>query len=168
MRGTWMIQSVKLLPSAQVMIPGSWDQALHQTPCSVRSLLLSLCCSPHSCSCFLSLPFLLIFSQINKISKRWWDTPMTPKCPYHTPTIFIGLSIPNHFLTMRQAGSMHRSITALWGRIIPISQMGKWSSNKSYAGQGTHPASAAPEFKPCLLGNCPMLMNHIITLTVQV
>ena len=30
------------LPSAQVMIPGSGDQALHQAPCSVESLLFPL------------------------------------------------------------------------------------------------------------------------------
>ena len=32
--------SVKHLPSAQVMIPGSWDQAPRQAPCLVGSLLL--------------------------------------------------------------------------------------------------------------------------------
>jgi len=44
-RGTWVAQSVKHLPSAQVMIPRSWDQALHRVPCSARSLS-SLCPSP--------------------------------------------------------------------------------------------------------------------------
>ena len=37
-----MAQSVKRLPSAQVMISGSWDGAAHWAPCSVGSLLLPL------------------------------------------------------------------------------------------------------------------------------
>ena len=37
-----MAQSVKFLPSAQVMIPGSWDQALSWAPCSVESRILPL------------------------------------------------------------------------------------------------------------------------------
>ena len=37
-----MAQSVKHLPPAEVLIPGSWDQALHQTPYSAGSLLLPL------------------------------------------------------------------------------------------------------------------------------
>ena len=41
-RDTWVAQSVKHLPSAQVMISGSWDGALHQAPCSVGSLILLL------------------------------------------------------------------------------------------------------------------------------
>ena len=40
--GAWVAQSIKHLPSAQVMIPGSWDRALHQAPCSVGGLLLPL------------------------------------------------------------------------------------------------------------------------------
>ena len=40
--GTWVAQSVKCLPSAQVMVPGSWDQAPHRAPCSAGDLLLSL------------------------------------------------------------------------------------------------------------------------------
>ena len=35
-----MAQPVKHLPLAQVMVPGSSDQALHQAPCSVGCLLL--------------------------------------------------------------------------------------------------------------------------------
>ena len=42
MSGTWVAQLVNCLPSAQVMIPGSWDRAPHRTPCSVGSLLLPL------------------------------------------------------------------------------------------------------------------------------
>ena len=30
--GSWMAQSIKHLPSDEVMIPGSWDQALHWAP----------------------------------------------------------------------------------------------------------------------------------------
>ena len=40
--GTCVAQPVKHLPSAQVMIPGSWDRAPHWAPCSVGSLLLPL------------------------------------------------------------------------------------------------------------------------------
>ena len=53
-------QLVKHLPSAQVMIPGSWDQAPRWAPCSVGSLLvppLSLCLS-------------LSLKLINKILKK--------------------------------------------------------------------------------------------------
>ena len=32
-RGAWVAQSVKCLPSAQVMIPGSWDRAPYRAPC---------------------------------------------------------------------------------------------------------------------------------------
>ena len=41
-QGTWGAQSVKCLPSAQVMIPGSWDRVPHWAPCSVGRLLLLL------------------------------------------------------------------------------------------------------------------------------
>jgi len=40
--GAWVARSVKHLPSAQVMISGSWDGARHQASCSAGSLLLSL------------------------------------------------------------------------------------------------------------------------------
>ena len=39
-RGAWVAQLVKNLPSAQVMISGSWDQAPDQASCSERSLLV--------------------------------------------------------------------------------------------------------------------------------
>ena len=51
MWGHLVDQSVKRLPSAQVLIPGSWDRALCRASCSARSLLLTLPC----CSCSLSL-----------------------------------------------------------------------------------------------------------------
>ena len=38
-----MAQLVKHLPEAQVIIPGSWDPAPPQAPCSTGSLLLPLC-----------------------------------------------------------------------------------------------------------------------------
>ena len=41
-RGAWVAQLVKGLPLAQVMILGSWDQALNWAPCSVGSLFLPL------------------------------------------------------------------------------------------------------------------------------
>ena len=37
-----MGQSFERLPSAQVMIPGSWNGVQHQAPCSVERLLLPL------------------------------------------------------------------------------------------------------------------------------
>ena len=60
----WVAQSVKCLPSAQVMISGSWDQALHQAPCSAGSLLLLLPLPLLVLS--LSLSLSLSHSQINK------------------------------------------------------------------------------------------------------
>ena len=40
----WVAQSAKGLPLAQVMIPGSWDGALHLAPCSREACFcLSLC-----------------------------------------------------------------------------------------------------------------------------
>ena len=56
--GTWVAQSVKYLPSAQVMISGSWDPAPHWAPCSVGSLLLPLS--------FLLLILFLFLSLSNK------------------------------------------------------------------------------------------------------
>ena len=41
-RGPWGAQSVKRLPSAQVMVSGFWDRALCQASCSLGSLLLPL------------------------------------------------------------------------------------------------------------------------------
>ena len=50
-RGSWGAQSVKRLPLAQVMISRSWDQVLHQAPCSAGCgggghVFFSLCPSP--------------------------------------------------------------------------------------------------------------------------
>ena len=61
--GTWVAQVVKHLPSAQVMILGSWDRAPHHAPCSAGSLLSTL---P------LPLPpaHALALSEINKILKN--------------------------------------------------------------------------------------------------
>ena len=52
---TKVVQSVKCLPSTQVMILGSWNQAPHWASCSVRSLLFSfpLPLPPHFCISFL-------------------------------------------------------------------------------------------------------------------
>ena len=38
----WVAQSAKHLPSAQVIIPGSWNRVQHQAPCSKGRLLLPL------------------------------------------------------------------------------------------------------------------------------
>ena len=48
-RGAWVAQWVKPLPSAQVMISGSWDQAPNQALCSTGSLPppLSACLSAY-------------------------------------------------------------------------------------------------------------------------
>ena len=55
-RGTWVAQWVKPLPSAQVMISGSWGQAPHRALCSAGSLLppLSLPASLPACALCLS------------------------------------------------------------------------------------------------------------------
>ena len=58
-KGAWAAQSVKCLPSAQVMIPGSWNKAPQWAPCSVESQCLPL---PLQLPFVLSLPF----CQINK------------------------------------------------------------------------------------------------------
>ena len=50
--GTWVAQLVGYLPLAQVVIPGSWDQALSQALCSAGDLLLSPSVPPH-CLCSL-------------------------------------------------------------------------------------------------------------------
>ena len=39
---SWVAQVVERLPSAQVMMLGSWDRAPHQGPCMEKSLLISL------------------------------------------------------------------------------------------------------------------------------
>ena len=44
-KGTWVAQSVKYLSLAQVTIPGSWDQILHQAPC-IRLLISGESASP--------------------------------------------------------------------------------------------------------------------------
>ena len=38
--GAWVVESVKCLPSAQVLSLGSWDRAPHWTSCSGESLFL--------------------------------------------------------------------------------------------------------------------------------
>ena len=57
-QGTWVSQSVKCLPLAQVMISGAWDGATQWTPSSVGSLLLPLPLPPATHALF--------FSQIHK------------------------------------------------------------------------------------------------------
>ena len=60
-RGTWVAQSVKHLPLAQVMISGSWDGAPCQGPCSVGSLFLPL-------SLLLHPPFLIMHLLVFSLS----------------------------------------------------------------------------------------------------
>ena len=58
----------KHLPLAQVMIPGSWDGAPFQAPCSIRSLPLLLAL-PH-CLCSLSLSNKILKETILKIKNQ--------------------------------------------------------------------------------------------------
>ena len=62
MWGAWVAQLVKRLPSAQVMVPGSWDRAPHRAPCSAGSLLLPPPLPATLPTCALSLSL----CQINK------------------------------------------------------------------------------------------------------
>lgn len=55
LRGTWMAQSVKHVPSAQVRILGSWDPSLCQALCLAKSLLLLLSLALPTPARFLSL-----------------------------------------------------------------------------------------------------------------
>ena len=55
LRGTWVARSVGRLPSARVMILGSWDRAPHRAPCSAESLLLPLPLPSALPTCALSL-----------------------------------------------------------------------------------------------------------------
>ena len=50
-----MVQSVKLLPLAQVMIPGSWDGVPRQVPCSVGEPASPSPFAPHAGLLSLSL-----------------------------------------------------------------------------------------------------------------
>ena len=62
--GTWVAQLVGQLLLAQVVISGSWDQALYWAPCSVgKSASPSLCAPHNSCS----------LSQINLRKKEKWS-----------------------------------------------------------------------------------------------
>jgi len=62
--GGSVIQRLRL---AQVMVPGSWDRALHRAPCSAGSLLLSLFPTP---ALFLTVSVSLSLILINKIFKK--------------------------------------------------------------------------------------------------
>ena len=58
-RGTCVAQSTKQLPLTQVMIPESWDQALHRTP---HIGLLAQQGAWFSLSCLLMLPLAVFLS----------------------------------------------------------------------------------------------------------
>ena len=60
---TWVAQVVEHLPSAQVMIPQSWDEVPSQAPCSEGSLLLPLPSALSACD----IPSLCSLCQINNI-----------------------------------------------------------------------------------------------------
>ena len=53
--GAWVAQSVEHLPSAQVVIPGSWDQVPHWVPCGGASAYVSFPSSYVSASLSLSV-----------------------------------------------------------------------------------------------------------------
>ena len=58
LRGTWVVQLVKHLPSAQIMILGSWDRALRLgSVLSGTFAAPSVCCSLCLCSLSLFLSF---------------------------------------------------------------------------------------------------------------
>lgn len=40
--GNWVAQFIKHVPSAQVLISGSWDRTIYRAPCSTGSLYLPL------------------------------------------------------------------------------------------------------------------------------
>ena len=62
--GTWVAQSFKSLPSAQVMIQGSWNRVPHRAPDSAGSLFLPLPLPTAPPACVLSM------SQIKSFLKR--------------------------------------------------------------------------------------------------
>ena len=70
--GAWVALSVKCLTLAQVMIPESWDWALHQTPCSMESLLVPLSLCP---SCLLACSLSQINQSIFEGGKEWLKSP---------------------------------------------------------------------------------------------
>ena len=72
MRGAWVAQSVKCLPSAQVMISGSWDRAPHQVPPLGACFFL-----PTPPACVPSLAGCLYLCQINKILKKKKNAVLT-------------------------------------------------------------------------------------------
>ena len=65
-RGTWVAQSVKCLPSAQVMIPGCWDQTPCWAVCSVKSLFLPLPPPATLCYVCVCVCVFMCVSQVNK------------------------------------------------------------------------------------------------------
>ena len=64
--GSWVAQLVKHLPSAQVVVPGSWNRAPSRLSGEPTSLSLCLYHSPFLCSLGLSL----CVKYINKILKN--------------------------------------------------------------------------------------------------
>ena len=64
-RGTWVPQWFELLPSAQGVIPGSWDQVLHRAPSMELASLSSAC---------------VCLSRINKIFQRKKENKTKQKC----------------------------------------------------------------------------------------
>ena len=68
---------VKRLPSAQGLIPRSWNQAPHRAPCSAGSLLLPL---PLPLLVF-PLSLTMSLCQINKILKKKMYASPTPRVP---------------------------------------------------------------------------------------
>ena len=99
---------VKCLPSAQVMIPGSWDQTLLWAPCSVRSFLL------HPCAC-VHIPAASL-SQINKIlkKKKSWQIK-APKATLQSAKYTAGTMIhPTVHLNLQQICCLLYPTDVLW------------------------------------------------------
>lgn len=100
--GAWVAQQVKHLPSAQVMIPESWDWAPHWAPCSAGVLLFPIPLSPSfspsaflsPCLCTLSLS--LFLSEINKYN-------LQKKKKTHI--LLVVLSLPPLYTPVCLAGS---------------------------------------------------------------
>ena len=95
--GAWVALSVKRLPPAQVMIPGSWDQVLHWAPCSVESPLLPLPAAPPA---VLSLSLCRSLSLTNKIFKKGNAFTKVENAKF--PTINLAI-IWSYYCFMRKA-----------------------------------------------------------------
>ena len=134
--GTWVAQSVKHLPSAQVMIPGFWDQAL--SPASSGSLLRRESASPSTSppTRALSFAFSLSCSQINKnkhLKKykymfnacQWTKTLWEENYETRQMGLTVRLCSPRHMHGVPCSG--FHSARHCWNS--PIQAPGSWGSH---------------------------------------